>query len=33
VFEREISDESFGRSLRVRDPDGLLVQINQHGTV
>ena len=32
-LEREISDESFGRSLRVRDPDGLLVQVNQHGTV
>ena len=30
-LEREISDESFGRSLRVRDPDGLLVQVNAHG--
>jgi catechol 2,3-dioxygenase-like lactoylglutathione lyase family enzyme len=29
-LEREIADESFGRSIRVRDPDGLLVQINQH---
>lgn len=31
ALEREISDESFGRSIRVRDPDGLLVQVNQHG--
>jgi catechol 2,3-dioxygenase-like lactoylglutathione lyase family enzyme len=29
-LEREIADESFGRSIRVCDPDGLLVQINQH---
>ncbi len=29
-LEREIADESFGRSIRLRDPDGLLVQINQH---
>jgi catechol 2,3-dioxygenase-like lactoylglutathione lyase family enzyme len=31
-LEREIADESFGRSIRVRDPDGMLVQINQHST-
>ena len=23
-------DESFGRSLRVVDPDGMLVQVNEH---
>jgi catechol 2,3-dioxygenase-like lactoylglutathione lyase family enzyme len=27
---REISDEAFGRSIMVRDPDGLLIQINEH---
>ena len=27
---REIADEAFGRSLVVRDPDGLLIQINEH---
>jgi len=26
-----IMDEAFGRSLIVRDPDGLEIQINQHG--
>jgi hypothetical protein len=25
-----IVDENFGRSLRVADPDGVLVQINEH---
>ncbi len=25
-----IVDESFGRSLRVVDPDGMLVQVNEH---
>lgn len=25
-----IMDENFGRSLRVRDPDGVRVQINEH---
>jgi catechol 2,3-dioxygenase-like lactoylglutathione lyase family enzyme len=25
-----ILDESYGRSLRVRDPDGVWVQINEH---
>jgi catechol 2,3-dioxygenase-like lactoylglutathione lyase family enzyme len=30
-FEPEaIVDESFGRSLRVVDPDGVLVQVNEH---
>ncbi len=27
---RGITDEAFGRSLIVEDPDGLLVQINEH---
>lgn len=27
---REITDEAFGRSLMVKDPDGLLIQINEH---
>ena len=27
---RDIADEAFGRSLVVRDPDGLLIQINEH---
>lgn len=26
----DIADEAFGRSLRLRDPDGLLIQINEH---
>jgi catechol 2,3-dioxygenase-like lactoylglutathione lyase family enzyme len=30
TFERDISDEAFGRSMAVRDPDGLYVQINEH---
>jgi catechol 2,3-dioxygenase-like lactoylglutathione lyase family enzyme len=25
-----IVDESYGRSLRVRDPDGVYVQVNEH---
>jgi len=30
-FEPEaIVDENFGRSLRVTDPDGVLVQVNEH---
>ncbi len=30
-FEPEtIMDENFGRSLRVRDPDGIWVQVNAH---
>ncbi len=30
-FEQEaIVDEAFGRSLGVRDPDGVRVQINEH---
>jgi hypothetical protein len=29
-FEREIADEAFGRSIQVRDPDGLIIQINEH---
>ncbi|MCC6805108.1 MAG: VOC family protein [Anaerolineae bacterium] len=28
--ENAITDESFGRSILVRDPDGLLIQINEH---
>ena len=27
---REITDEAFGRSLVVKDPDGLSIQINEH---
>lgn len=27
---RPIQDEMFGRSLVIRDPDGLLIQINEH---
>jgi predicted lactoylglutathione lyase len=30
ALEREISDETFGRSIQVRDPDGMLIQINEH---
>ncbi|MEP7294511.1 MAG: VOC family protein [Chloroflexota bacterium] len=29
-LERGITDEGFGRSIRVRDPDGLPIQINEH---
>lgn len=29
-LEREITDEAFGRSIQVRDPDGLVIQINEH---
>jgi uncharacterized glyoxalase superfamily protein PhnB len=29
-FEQEIADEAFGRSVQVRDPDGLIIQINEH---
>lgn len=29
-LDREIQDETFGRSLVVRDPDGLPIQINEH---
>lgn len=28
--ETEIVDESFGRSFTVRDPGGLLIQVNEH---
>ena len=28
--ETEIVDESFGRSFQVRDPEGLLMQVNEH---
>lgn len=27
---RAIADEAFGRSLLLRDPDGLPVQVNEH---
>jgi hypothetical protein len=30
ALEREITDEAFGRSIRVLDPDGLPIQINEH---
>lgn len=29
-LRRDIVDEAFGRSLVVADPDGLLIQINEH---
>jgi catechol 2,3-dioxygenase-like lactoylglutathione lyase family enzyme len=29
-LDRGITDESFGRSMVVRDPDGLAIQINEH---
>lgn len=32
TLEREISDEAFGRSILIRDPDGLPIQINEHET-
>jgi catechol 2,3-dioxygenase-like lactoylglutathione lyase family enzyme len=32
TLEREIRGEPFGRSIQVRDPDGLLIQINEHHT-
>jgi catechol 2,3-dioxygenase-like lactoylglutathione lyase family enzyme len=28
--ETELTDESFGLSFRVRDPEGLLIQVNKH---
>lgn len=28
--DRGITDEAFGRSILIRDPDGLPIQINQH---
>lgn len=30
TLERLLTDEAFGRSILVRDPDGLPVQINEH---
>jgi hypothetical protein len=30
---RGIADETFGRSLIVRDPNGLQIQVNEHDTV
>jgi catechol 2,3-dioxygenase-like lactoylglutathione lyase family enzyme len=30
ALETEIVDETFGRSFRVRDPEGLLIQVNEH---
>jgi hypothetical protein len=29
-LEREIADETLGRSIQVCDPDGMLIQINEH---
>ena len=29
-LDRGIADEAFGRSMVVRDPDGLAIQINEH---
>jgi hypothetical protein len=28
-LERDIADESFGRSIRLRDPDGLPISVNE----
>lgn len=30
VVERGIQDETFGRSIVLRDPDGLAIQVNEH---
>ena len=30
VLARPITDEAFGRSLVIRDPDGLEIQVNEH---
>ena len=30
ALERNITDEGFGRSIMIKDPDGLLIQINEH---
>ena len=29
-IERGIADETFGRSLLLRDPEGMVVQVNEH---
>jgi predicted lactoylglutathione lyase len=29
-IERPVSDEAFGYSMAIRDPDGLVIQINEH---
>ena len=29
-LERDVTDEAYGYSIALRDPDGLLIQINQH---
>lgn len=30
AIDRGIADEAFGRSMLIRDPDGLAIQINEH---
>jgi catechol-2,3-dioxygenase len=30
AIERGISDEAFGRSILLRDPDGTALQVNEH---
>jgi hypothetical protein len=30
ALARPIADEAFGRSLLLRDPDGLTLQVNEH---
>lgn len=30
TLHRGVADEAFGRSVMVRDPDGLVIQINEH---
>ncbi len=29
-LHQNISDEAFGRSLQLKDPDGLIIQVNEH---
>jgi len=31
AIERGISEETFGRSIVLRDPDGTALQVNEHG--
>lgn len=30
VIEGEVQDQPFGRSMLIRDPDGLAIQVNEH---
>lgn len=31
-LHQNITDEAFGRSLQIMDPDGLILQVNEHDT-